>query len=502
MSMLGQASYVNFGAGAPPMQFVSTWDTTQPGTSVANQITLPLTASTTYPVQVDWGDGQTDTITSATDPNLTHTYAAITTPTITMSGLVDGWAFNNGGDRRKLIDVTDWGGFVLNGTTGHFYGCSNANFSAPSRNIIGSANSLNNSFRGCSSANELGTGAWDMSGVQDMTNAFNGWASIVVPFDTSGWITTAFTNLNSAFRGWVLCQSPLATDGWVLNNVGSFTNAWRDWLVCTSPMQTGGFGLGSATNLIAAWRGWRACLTPMNTTNWNVSGVGLFNNVFFDWRALTGPMDTSLWVTTAATSFLGAFQNWRACPTPPAVGGFDMNGVTSIADMFKDGAFTTPPDVGPWNTSTLQNAGGAFMDLASINAFPDFSGWVTTALQSILRMCQGISTPTTGPNISGWSTPSLQNSGSSFRDCSFTTIAADALEVGALTDATDMFNGTPLSTASYDALLASWAAQTVQPNVGFHAGGAQYTGSTQQANRDVLALTNGWTISDGGDNGL
>jgi len=107
--MLHHTGFLN---AAPPLTFVSTWNTNNAGTSAANQITLPLTASTSFPVSVDWGDGNTDVITSSTDPNLTHTFATPGAQTVTVNGFVNGWSFNNGGDAQKLTDVTDWGGFT------------------------------------------------------------------------------------------------------------------------------------------------------------------------------------------------------------------------------------------------------------------------------------------------------------------------------------------------------------------------------------------------------
>ena len=56
-----------------------------------------------------------------------------------------------------------------------------------------------------------------------------------------------------------------------------------------------------------------------------------------------------------------------------------------------------------------------------------------------------------------------------------------------------------MSTANYDATLISWAAQTLQNNVTFDFGSAQYTlGGAAEAARNTLINTYGWTITDGG----
>ena len=56
-----------------------------------------------------------------------------------------------------------------------------------------------------------------------------------------------------------------------------------------------------------------------------------------------------------------------------------------------------------------------------------------------------------------------------------------------------------LSTASYDATLIGWAAQTVQSGLTCDFGNSQYTaGGAAEAARKTLINTYGWTITDGG----
>lgn len=72
------------GMGAPlPAQassapFVSTWDTriVTPTSSAANQIRLPLVDGGDYNFTVSWGDGTTSQVTSPTDSDRGHTFAA------------------------------------------------------------------------------------------------------------------------------------------------------------------------------------------------------------------------------------------------------------------------------------------------------------------------------------------------------------------------------------------------------------------------------------------
>ena len=62
-----------------------------------------------------------------------------------------------------------------------------------------------------------------------------------------------------------------------------------------------------------------------------------------------------------------------------------------------------------------------------------------------------------------------------------------------------MFFGVTLPTATYDALLVAWEAQSVQNNVNFSGGNSTYTLSSAAATaRAALISDHTWTITDGG----
>ena len=69
-------------------------------------------------------------------------------------------------------------------------------------------------------------------------------------------------------------------------------------------------------------------------------------------------------------------------------------------------------------------------------------------------------------------------------------------DVSSLTNAHNMFQGATLSSENYDALLAGWAAQSLQTGVNFHGGNSQYCATDEHHN--TLTQTYGWSITDGG----
>ena len=96
--------------------FVFTIDTTRTsdGSSESNQFRLPLTPSGSYDFTIDWGDGTSSQITSPSDPDSIHTYAAPGAYTLSAKGQLYGFQFGGLGDKLKIGDIQQWGdGFRL-----------------------------------------------------------------------------------------------------------------------------------------------------------------------------------------------------------------------------------------------------------------------------------------------------------------------------------------------------------------------------------------------------
>ena len=137
------------GGAAPNPNFISTWDTTQAG-SASDTIVLPMTAGLT----VDWGDGNTDTTN-------THTYASGGTYTITIEGAVNTFRFAGAGDRLKILDVSNWGGFDITSDR-TFQSCNNLDVTATDVPIVSGYNAGMSTFQACNLTN-VDFSTWDFS---------------------------------------------------------------------------------------------------------------------------------------------------------------------------------------------------------------------------------------------------------------------------------------------------------------------------------------------------
>ena len=128
---------------------------TSSGSSSASAFALPLAPPSqggNYAFNVDWGDATSDFITTWNDPAATHTYAAPGDYTIQIDGQIEGFRFNNSGDRKKLLSINRWGVLKLGNEGDYFYGCSNLDLNTVvDTPDLSSTTNLSQMFRKCSS---------------------------------------------------------------------------------------------------------------------------------------------------------------------------------------------------------------------------------------------------------------------------------------------------------------------------------------------------------------
>jgi surface protein len=196
-----------------PFAFTAKTDNT--GVSTSTQFKLPLTTSTGLNIVVDWGDASTSTITSHTNPAVTHTYASAGTYSISITGTLPGFKFAFSGDRRKILNISNWG--VLDITTNSaFNGCTNLTCSATDAPAI-STTDLSFTFANCTNFNGA-IGNWDVSGVNNMTAMFASAPAFNQNIGT--WDTSAVTSMFRMFRDATAFNQDISA--WDVSQVSDF----------------------------------------------------------------------------------------------------------------------------------------------------------------------------------------------------------------------------------------------------------------------------------------
>ena len=111
---------------------------------------------------IDWGDG------NITTTETSHEYLVADDYEVKISGVVTDFAFNNSGDRNKILDVSVFGGLEIIDTA--FFGCSNFDISATDIPVVVG---LYRVFRNCTSLIFNSSIAnWDTINVNDFGQWF------------------------------------------------------------------------------------------------------------------------------------------------------------------------------------------------------------------------------------------------------------------------------------------------------------------------------------------
>ena len=202
--------------GAPPAAaFVFDIDTSL-GTGT-DDFQLPLIAASfgTLNCTVDWGDGNSNTVTTPGTGD-SHVYATGGTYTITITGSLVGWKFAFSGDCQKITDISEWG--VLDITEPFaFHGCANLTCSATDAPTISTTN-LSNTFNSATSFNGA-IGNWDVSTVTNMGAMFRGASAFNQNIGT--WDTSTVTNMNAMFQNATEFNQNISA--WDVSQVSNFS---------------------------------------------------------------------------------------------------------------------------------------------------------------------------------------------------------------------------------------------------------------------------------------
>ncbi|MBN2155484.1 MAG: BspA family leucine-rich repeat surface protein [Candidatus Lokiarchaeota archaeon] len=369
--------------------FISVWDTslTSSGSSNSNQVKLPLQSSGKYNFLVEWGDGKSDTITSWNQAEVNHTYTFEGVYTINITGSIEGWRFNYGGDRLKLLEIQQWGCLQLGNDGSFFYGCSNLNLTAKDNLDLTGTTSLYKAFRDC---NNLGSNGnlkgWDVSHITNMESMFHGASSFNQ--DIGAWNVSSVTNMEFMFHGASLFNQDI-----------------------------GAWDVSSVTNMVAMFYG--ASSFNQDIGGWDVSSVTDMDYIFCG--ASSFNQDIGGWDVSSVTEMESMFE--RASSFNQDIGGWDVSAVTVMYSMF-EGASSFNQDIGSWDVSSVYFMREMFFGASSFNQ--DLGSWDVSSVTDMVAMFEGVelSTENYDSLLLGWSQLSLQSNVDFHGGASYYSIAA------------------------------------------------------------------------------
>jgi surface protein len=355
-------------------------------TSAANQqVTLPLFGSVN--VTVNWGDGNTNSYTSA--GSVTRTYAAAGTYTITIAGTLTQFGSGNTyANAARITRVIDWGTTGLTSLNGAFCGAT-ALVDVPS-NLPATVTNLRAAFAGASTFNDPDVSSWNTSAVTNMSHVFNAKATLqydapspsVFNQNIGSWNTALVTDMTGMF-----------------NYASAFNNGGSPTI--------GNWNTGSVVSFVRMFSNAAAFNQPIGT--WNTGNVTNMNNMFRDGTPAFN-QDLSNWdvsnVTNMSLMFKGAssFNNGGS----PNMNNWNVSNVTNMTYMFTDCSTFNQP-LSNWNVANVTNMGGMFQWAQAFDQ--NIGSWNTSNVTNLAYMFFRAQAFNNGgsPTINNWNTAAVTN---------------------------------------------------------------------------------------------
>jgi surface protein len=547
---------------ASSTDFVSTWRTTNTssGSSNSDQVRLPLHSTGTYNFTVNWGDGNTDTITTYNQAETTHTYSSSGDYTITIAGTCSGFAFRGDGDRQKLLSITSFGNVNLGNYTGIFSGCNNLDLSAVTDTPnLSAMNTLTFMFNGCTSLTTINNiNSWNTITITEMSSVFqsatnfnqslNSWDTSNVTTmdqmflsassfngDISSWDVSSVTIMRSVFNGATSFNQNIG--GWDVSSAITMQSMFQS--ATNFNQNIGSWNVSNVTNMASMF--YLASNFNQNIGSWNVSNVtqmsfmfnsaSAFNQNISSWNVSSAINMSSMfgyatnfnqnigsWNVSGVTDMNGMFRNTSFNQN---IGSWNVSSVTNMSSMFNSNS-SFNQNLNSWNVSSVTNMGSMFSNASSFNG--DISSWNVSSVLTMAFMFRGALV--FNQDISGWNVGNVTGMLYMFQSAFAFNQNIGSWNVSNVTDMQYMFlnatafnqnignwnvsnvanfnffmvgkNETTFSATNLDAIYNGWSLLTLQPNLSINFGTAKYTAAGQSGRNILTGAPNNWSITDGG----
>ena len=260
--------YVN--ASYDPRSFVFTIDTSLLGISESNKFTLPLTPTSKYNIEIDWGDG-TSTAYDGFGEDVEHTYPDSGEYTVSVGGEMHELIFNPANasepltDGSKIISVNQWGGTRWSNVRQMFNYCLNlVSVDAYDTPDLSNATDLYRLFRHCRSLSYVNRiSEWDVSKVTSLHTTFS--SALLFDQTLNGWDVSNVTEFFGTFAG-----NSLTTVS------SSFNSSISEW------------DMSSATT--TRYMFFRTSVFNQDISVWDMSNVQQIENMFYSASAFNQPI--------------------------------------------------------------------------------------------------------------------------------------------------------------------------------------------------------------------
>ncbi|HRW99495.1 MAG TPA: BspA family leucine-rich repeat surface protein, partial [Cyclobacteriaceae bacterium] len=259
--------------------FITTWQTDNPGSSSANQITIPTTGAG-YNYDVSWfevGNPANNGTSFGATSDLTIDFPAPGTYRVEITGqfpriFFNAASFSSNKDSQKILTIEQWGSIAWTSMASAFAGCENL--------VINAAD------------------APDLSGVTDLSSMFR--EAYVLNSNISHWDVSTITNMSRMFRDATLFNQPL--NSWDVSGVTDMSEMF--FFASVFNQNLNNWQVDNVTNMDSMFGGALAFNGDVST--WHVDNVTDLSGMFSVAEAFNG--DISGWQITSPTNLSGMFN--------------------------------------------------------------------------------------------------------------------------------------------------------------------------------------------------
>ncbi len=316
---------------------------------------LPLVSGYNYDFIVDWGDGNTDTITVFNDAAIDHAYGAAGDYTVTITGLVEAWGFDaeintySTDAFTKLYQVNQLGTLGFKSFHYGFPGTGLASFS-PALTDTSAVTSFQGMFFNASTLTSLDLTSFDTSSATAMGAMFLS-ASGLTSVNLSSFNTSLVTDLSYMFKN----ASSLTTLDLTSFDTSSVTDMSYMFIYASglTSVDLSSFNTSSVVDMSNMFNG-ASALTSLDLSNFNTSLVTDMENMFTSTSSLTN-LNLSSFNTSSVVTMSGMF-NAASSLTSLDLSNFNTSSVIHMSGMFKDNSSLSSLNISNFDTSSKKGA--------------------------------------------------------------------------------------------------------------------------------------------------
>ena len=481
--------------------FTTTWVTTSPGDSIF----MRLNNTFSYDFLIDWGDGTPLENVSSGLSNIAHTYAALDTYEVQITGFFPYFNLGTLENAKKLLSVDQWGDIAWESMVAMFENATNMRLNASdmpdlskvtnmsymfnnarvfNQNISGwnvsQVTNMDNMFREATSFNQY-IGDWNVSSVENMHEMF--YNTYVFNQDIGDWDVSSVRDMSTMFRGSAFNRD---IGDW---NVSQVTNMSGMFSYASSFNQDiGDWNVSEVTDMISMF--FSASSFNQDIGDWNVSKVTSMIAMFSNARAFN--QDIGDWNTSSVMGIRNMFYN--AFSFNQDIGGWDVSNAGNMSYMF-EGASSFNQDIGDWNVSKVRGMSRMFEGASAFNQ--DIGDWNTSMVGEMYAMF--LNATSFNQDIGEWNVSRVEEMGFMFNNASSFNQDISGWRVSGAANMGSMLDNSGLSTYHYEELLIAWDTLPLRKNVTLGAAGKQYRIHAQESRDSLTSDTNhDWNINDAG----